>query len=207
MTQQKKNNILHTLTSLKYMGVCYIDPINLNKIDNTKQQLPNDINNLQNIVSNCNLCKFSNTRKNILFGQGNPNANIIFLGLAPSNLDDENNDILSGNTGQMLSKMAQNILGLSINDIYVVNILKCLPSNITKFNDEIETCKPYLQKQIDIIKPKIIVVFGDAHKYISDYPDIKIISTYHPSFILRNPSFKKDVLEDLKKVKNIMESF
>lgn len=204
MTQQQ-NKILKTLISLKYMGFNYLEPLDITDLNSTKQELPNTLQSLNDMVSHCNLCEFSKTRKNILFGEGNVNADIMFLGLAPSSLDDESGNILSGNSGQMLIKMAQNVLGLQMKEIYVVNMLKCLPSNVTNISLQVQICKPYLQKQIDIIQPKIIVVFGEVYSNLN-FNNIKLISTHHPSSLLKNPSLKKDVLEDLKKVKSIIES-
>ena len=208
MTQQQ-NNILKNLISLKYMGFNYLEPLDITHLKSTKQKLPDRLQSLNDIVSHCNLCEFSKTRKNILFGEGNVDADIMFLGLSPSSLDDESGNILSGNSGQMLIKMAQNILKVQIKDIYVVNILKCLPTDITNISSQVQICKPYVKKQIDIINPKVIVVFGDICQSLidsQDYNNIKLIATYHPLFLLKNPSLKREALEDLKKVKNIIES-
>jgi len=211
MTQQQ-NNILKNLISLKYMGFNYLEPLDITHLKSTKQKLPDRLQSLNDIVSHCNLCEFSKTRKNILFGEGNVDADIMFLGLSPSSLDDESGNILSGNSGQMLIKMAQNILKVQIKDIYVVNILKCLPTDIRNINSQIQICKPYLQKQIDIINPKVIVVFDNKNPLseirgvVQDYHNIKLIATYHPLFLLKNPSLKREALEDLKKVKSIIEA-
>jgi DNA polymerase len=98
---------------------------------------------------------------------------------------------------------------VQIKDIYVLNILKCLPTDITNISSQVQICKPYVKKQIDIINPKVIVVFGEISQYLidsQDYNNIKLIPTYHPSFLLKNPSLKRDALEDLKKVKSIIEA-
>ena len=221
MQQYTKDKILNNLSALKYMGFNYIDSIKFDSCNDIKYELSNDLDSLKDIVANCSLCSFSQNRKNSLFGMGNKNADIVFLNLSPTQLENDSGDILTGKSGEMLTNMCQNVLGLSIDDVYVVNILKCLPSkDISECKYEISTCKPYIQKQIDIISPKIIVAFGDSlnylnnnskpmeqvHGLVQDYDGIKVIPTYEPSYILRNPSLKKVVLEDLQKVKLIMES-
>ncbi len=221
MKKDTKNYILKNLQSLKYMGFSYLDPIKFNVDTSKEYDLPNDLETLKDLVKNCNLCSFSKTKKNIIFGEGNKNADLLFLNSAPTQMEDETGNILSGNSGDMLIKMCQNVLNLSIKDIYVANVLKCFPlKEINDCKSEINICKPYIQKQIDIIKPKIIVAFGDSFKYLTneteqlenlrgnmyDYNGIKVIFTFHPSFILRNPSLKKEVLYDLQKIKLLMES-
>ena len=221
MTQDTKHHILNNLNRLKYMGFNYLEPITFNTSTIVKENLPATLNSLHDIVSNCNLCSLSSNRKNILFGSGNKNADILFLGEAPTSVEDEKGNLLFGNSGDMIIKMCQNVLGKSIDDIYVVNILKCLPNkDIEDLKLEINTCLPYIRKQIDIIRPKIIVAFGHAYEYLIDdkkvmdelrgnvqyYNNTKVIVTFDPSFILRNPSLKIEVLKDLEKVKNLMES-
>ncbi|VAY86259.1 Uracil-DNA glycosylase, family 4 [hydrothermal vent metagenome] len=219
MISKNKNIILNYLFSLKYMGFEYVNPINIDKTKKIEQELSDDLDELETTISNCNLCLFSKTRRNTLAGLGNKNADVIFLSLAPSSFDDESGDMLSGNSGVMFTQMSQNVLNIPINELYILTLLKCIPST-KDMNVEVNICKLYFQKQIEIIKPKIIVAFGDVYKYLlaniasfeeirgtmQDYNSIKLMPTYHPSFILRNPSVKKDVLNDLKKVKIIMES-
>jgi DNA polymerase len=219
MKKSKQELLIKNLKSLKYMGFKFVEQPNFSTPKQNLQQLPSGLDNLKTIVSNCHLCSFSKTRQNILFGIGNDKADIVFLGLAPSMLDDEDDNILSGNSGAMLIKIAQNVLKISIEDIYISNILKCTP-NKNDIDMEIDICKSYIKKQLDIIKPKIIVAFGDVYRYLVDedkplskirgivqvYNDIKVMPTYHPSFILRNPSLKQELFEDIKKVKTLMES-
>ena len=221
MTQDTKHYILNNLNQLKYMGFNYIEPITFNTSTFTQEKLPSSLESLHDIVINCNLCSLSSNRKNILFGTGNKKADILFIGLSPTPLEDENGNLLSGNSGDMIINMCQNVLGKSIDDIYVVNILKCLPNkDVDELKLEINTCLPYIRKQINIIRPKIIVAFGKAYEYLIDdekpidelrgnvqyYNNTKVIVTFEPSFILRNPSLKTEVLKDLEKVKNLMES-
>ena len=222
MKEITKNNILHHLQQMKYMGFKYSDSIELNTKENIISELPLNSSSLENTMLNCNLCSFSKSRKNILVGQGNLDADVIFLNMAPSIVEDEGAELLLGNSGTMLKKMAKNILKIDIEDIYILNILKCLPNkDIEESNIEINLCKPYIQKQLDIINPKLIIAFGNSYKYLTNddkdiseirgnmqyYNNIKIIPTYDPSFILRNPSQKKDVMNDLEKAKLLMDAF
>jgi DNA polymerase len=220
MTTIMQNNILSNLESLKYMGYRYIDNPVFSQNKTIDSALPNELEKLKNIVLNCNLCSLRNSRKSILFGEGFKNAQILFLGLHPSNLDDEKNKLLTGQTGKMIINMCQNILHIPIEKVYVLNILKCTPKlNSQDLSNEIKICTSYTLKQIEIINPKIIIAFGQTYEYllnnnkhfnevrgiIQQYNDIDVMSTYDPSYILRNPSYKKYVLEDLKKIKNLME--
>ena len=218
MNQETKNSILNNLQTLQYIGFEYLEPIKLNKTIIKEEELPNEIGLLHDIVLNCNLCSLSKSRKNILFGSGNADANIMFLKLSPTHLEDESGNIFSGKSGEMLVNMCKNILDLNIDDIYVTNILKCFSKDIV--DKDVNTCKSYIYKQIELIKPNIIITFGRAYEYlinetkslkeirgiVQNYNNIKVMPTFDPSYILRNPSFKKDVLEDLQKVKILMES-
>ncbi len=216
MQKTTQNKLINNLKALKYMGYEYINPISLGSYENIKYELPNNLKELENVVKNCNLCLFSKERKNTLFGKGNVNAKIIFLNLMPTQLENESGDLLSGNSGDMLVNMCQKVLGISIDNVYILNILKCKPpTNYKNIDLEINICKSYIYKQIDIIQPKIILAFGESYSYLTndkkdileirgifqEYKNIKIMPTFDPAFILRNPSYKNDVLEDLKKVK------
>ncbi len=207
MKETIKTKILKNLQQIKYMGFNYCNPIELNLKENIVNDISSDINDLENLIKNCNLCSFAKTRKNILIGEGNLNADIVFLNMAPSVLEDENGKLLLGKTGDMLKKISTNILNMKIEDIYILNILKCIPNkDIVDSSYEISLCKPYIQKQLDIINPKLIISFGDSYKYL-DTNNIKVIKTFDPIFILRNPSYKKEMMNDLEKAKLIMEQF
>jgi len=220
MTTTKKNNILSHLESLKYMGYRYMDNIVFNQNETVDNILPNKLEKLENIVLNCNLCSLGNSRKSILFGEGSKDAQVLFLGLYPSSFDDEQNKLLTGKIGEMIINMCQNVLNTPIEKVYILNILKCAPKlNSQDLSHEMERCMPYTLKQIDIIQPQVIIAFGQAYEYLSNdnkhfnevrgiiqkYNDIDVMPTYDPSYVLRNPSYKKYVLEDLKKIKNSME--
>ena len=182
--------------------------------------MPDSFQELKNMVLNCHLCNLSKTRTNIVFGEGNLNANLMFIGEAPGREEDLQGKPFVGRSGELLTKMIENVLGLKREEIYIANIIKCRPpQNRDPEIEEVESCKPYLLKQIEIIKPKIIVTLGRiAFKYLLnnetpitkargnlyEFNGIKVIPTFHPSYLLRNPSKKKEAFIDLKFIKEFL---
>lgn len=166
-------------------------------------------------IGDCDRCPLRKGRTNLVFGVGNPNASLMFVGEGPGADEDRLGEPFVGKAGQLLTKMIE-AMGLKRPDVYIANVVKCRPpGNRNPEPVEITTCLPYLKKQIDIINPKVIVCLGKvaAHTLLqteipitklrgefSDYGDMKIIPTYHPAYLLRNPAMKKAVWEDLKKV-------
>ncbi|MEN6620382.1 MAG: uracil-DNA glycosylase [Smithella sp.] len=161
----------------------------------------------------CNLCSLGKTRKNLVFGVGNPNAKLVFVGEAPGADEDEQGLPFVGRAGQLLTKIIE-AMGLSRNEVYICNILKCRPpQNRNPLPDEIAVCEPYLKQQLKIISPQIICALGTfAAKALlktevpisvlrgrfHSYEGIKLMPTYHPAYLLRNPSAKKTVWEDVQ---------
>ncbi len=219
MTTEKKHKILKNLILLKWLGYRYIDPI---KIENSKKKinLPNKLEDLRQIVLNCHLCQLSKTRKNVVFGEGNPNAKIMFIGEGPGATEDETGKPFVGRAGQLLTKMIENVLDIKREDVYIANIVKCRPpNNRVPTEEEAKTCLAYLVKQIDLINPKIVVALGStSYRYLTNdnapiskirgeivkYKDKILIPTYHPSFLLRNPSKKKEAYLDMLKIKSVL---
>ena len=183
-------------------------------------KMPKDLVQLKEIVLNCNLCNLSKTRTNVVFGEGNPNAKIMFIGEAPGREEDIQGRPFVGRSGEILTKMIENVLFLKRDEVYISNIVKCRPpQNRDPQIEEVESCKGYLLKQIEIINPKIIVTLGRiAFKYllndetpitkargkIYNFKGIKVIPTFHPSYLLRNPSKKKEALRDLQFIKEFL---
>ena len=170
-------------------------------------------------TQNCSNCGLSKTRKNYVFGSGNSNARLMFIGEAPGQDEDLQGKPFVGPAGQLLTKMI-GAMGLSREEVYIGNILKCRPpQNRNPLPEEISMCINYLYSQIDIIKPKIICALG---KFASqtllgietpiskirgswhEYRGIRFMPTYHPAYLLRNPGDKKLVWEDMKKIMNEM---
>lgn len=223
MTKSVKDRLLNHLNFLNSIGYSYLQPIALHNTNTSQVSLPNEYNSLELMALNCNLCELSKCRTNVVFGEGNIHANIMFISEAPGSSEDELGRFYVGKAGQLLVKMIENVLNIGVNDVYITNIVKCKPSsNKIPIPSEINTCKPYLEKQIELIKPKLIVILGDLTyasftSDISDFSQIRgklikfngldVISTFHPSFLLRNPSAKKEAYHDMLKIKSIMESF
>jgi uracil-DNA glycosylase family 4 len=165
----------------------------------------------------CKLCALG--RKQIVFGVGNPNANLMFVGEAPGRDEDIQGIPFVGRAGQKLTQIIEAI-GLKREDVYIANVIKCRPpQNRNPEPDEVEQCEPFLFRQIDTIKPKVIVALGKFAAQCllrtSDpitrlrgreykYRDAILMPTYHPAYLLRTPSAKREVWEDMKRVKVLL---
>ncbi len=220
MNKLKKLHILNTLHIYKSLGLKYIDDIqDIDQNNNSIKSLPNNLNDLENIVQSCYLCQLSKTRKNVVFGEGDTNADIMFIGEGPGANEDMTGKPFVGRAGELLTKIIENVLSIKREQVYIANIVKCRPpNNRVPTSQEVESCIPYLLKQINLIKPKIIITLGaTAYNNLTNdktpiskirgevlpFGDAKLIPTFHPSFLLRNPSAKKYVFADMKKVKKI----
>jgi uracil-DNA glycosylase len=166
----------------------------------------------------CKLCKQG--RSQVVFGVGNPNAQLMFVGEAPGADEDRLGEPFVGRAGQLLTKIIEAIQ-LQRSDVYIANVIKCRPpENRNPEPDEIATCEPFLHHQIDLIRPRVIVALGTfAAKALlkTDSPisrlrgrvhdfrgGTKLIATFHPAFLLRSPDRKRDVWEDMKKVRALL---
>ena len=186
----------------------------------TKIDMPGKLKELEEICKNCTLCDLSKTRTNVVFGEGNHNAKLMFIGEGPGEMEDKTGRPFVGRAGQLLTKIIENVLNLKREDVYIANIVKCRPpNNRVPTIEEANTCKPYLLKQIEIINPKILVCLGKtAFMYlmnsdmpiskvrgqIFEYKGKKVIPTFHPSYLLRNPSAKKESFKDFLLIKGIL---
>ncbi len=211
--------LLKQLYQLKQLGYRYTN-ITPYKEDEPNLILPNQLDTLKKQADNCHLCQLSKSRQKVVFGEGNPNADLLFIGEGPGASEDSMGKPFVGRSGELLTKMIENVLHIKREDVYIANIVKCRPpNNRAPTPTEAHTCQPYLLKQIEIIKPKLIIALGaTAYHYLTgDETNITkirgtlheqngytLIPTYHPSYLLRNPSAKKEVFEDLKKVKELM---
>jgi len=219
MKNLKNALLLKQLYRLKQLGYAYTSVIPF-KEEEPDLTLPNTLEKLQKQALECHLCQLSKSRTNVVFGEGNVAANIMFVGEAPGSNEDSTGKPFVGRSGELLTKMIENVLLIDRKDVYITNIVKCRPrDNAEPTPTEAHTCQPYLLKQIELIKPKFIVALGaTAYHYLSgDETNISkirgtihkqdgytLIPTYHPSYLLRNPSAKKDVFEDLKMLKELM---
>jgi uracil-DNA glycosylase len=172
------------------------------------------------IGPDCSRCKLHTLgRKQVVFGVGNPAADLMFVGEAPGADEDIQGEPFVGRAGQLLTKIIEAI-NLRREDVYIANVIKCRPpQNRNPEPDEVEQCQPFLFRQIDVIRPKVIVALGkfaaqcllkttDPITRIRGreyrYRDAILIPTYHPAYLLRNPSSKREVWEDMKRVRELL---
>jgi DNA polymerase len=172
------------------------------------------------IGPDCSRCKLHTLgRRQVVFGVGNPNADLMFVGEAPGADEDIQGEPFVGRAGQLLTKIIEAI-GMQRSDVYIANVIKCRPpQNRNPEPDEVEQCEPFLFRQIETIKPKVIVALGKfaAQSLLKTtepitrlrgreykYRDAILMPTYHPAFLLRNPASKREVWEDMKRVRAIL---
>jgi DNA polymerase len=171
-------------------------------------------------MGDCQRCKLGATRKNLVFGQGSPNARLMFIGEAPGADEDEQGLAFVGKAGQLLTRIIEAI-GMTRDQVFITNILKSRPpQNRNPEPEEILACQGFLDRQIDAIQPRVIVALGKfaAHWVLKtaepitrlrgrmgEYKGIPVMPTYHPAFLLRTPSAKKEVWEDMKVVRGMVQ--
>ena len=172
-------------------------------------------------IGDCTRCKLHTLgRTQIVFGVGNPNADLMFVGEAPGADEDVQGIPFVGRAGQLLTKIIEAI-GLSRDDVYIANVIKCRPpGNRNPEPDEVETCEPFLFQQVDIIEPKVIVALGKfgaqallrtldpisrLRGRVYNFRGAKLIPTFHPAYLLRNPASKREVWEDMKVVRKLLK--
>ena len=178
---------------------------------------------LRAAIGDCHRCKLWSGRTHLVFGVGNPQAQVMFVGEGPGRDEDLQGEPFVGRAGQLLTDIITKGMGLTRADVYIANVIKCRPpENRNPEPDEVESCEPFLKKQIDLIKPKVIVGLGkfavqsllQSKQPITrlrgiwhDYHGIKLMPTFHPAYLLRNPGDKKLVWEDIKKVIQELKSY
>ena len=173
-------------------------------------------------IGECTRCKLHALgRRHIVFGVGNPHADLMFVGEAPGADEDIQGEPFVGRAGQLLTKIIEAI-GLKREQVYIANVIKCRPpQNRNPEQDEVETCEPFLFQQIDIVKPRVVVALGAfaartllrtldpitrLRGRVYDYRGASLVPTFHPAYLLRNPASKRDVWEDMKVVRQILGS-
>jgi DNA polymerase len=173
------------------------------------------LNVIREDIGDCTRCRLSKGRKQIVFGVGNIDADIMFVGEGPGADEDEQGEPFVGRAGQLLNNMIT-AMGIRREDVYIANVVKCRPpGNRTPERDECDTCGPFLMQQIETVKPKVVVALGAvAAKYllgindsmtnlrgrIYDFKDTKLAVTYHPAYLLRDPRQKAEAWKDLQMV-------
>jgi DNA polymerase len=171
-------------------------------------------------IGDCTRCKLHTLgRRQVVFGVGNPQAELMFVGEAPGADEDVQGEPFVGRAGQLLTKIIEAI-GLQRRDVYIANVIKCRPpQNRNPEQDEVDTCESFLFHQIDVIKPKVIVALGTfaarallrtldpisrLRGRVFEYRGAKLIPTFHPAYLLRNPASKREVWEDMKLVRSLL---
>ena len=166
-------------------------------------------------IGDCTRCKLHKARTNIVFGVGNPKADLVFVGEGPGHDEDIQGEPFVGRAGKLLTQMIE-AMSLRRQDVYICNVVKCRPpENRLPEKDEIATCSPFLLRQLGVIQPKVICCLGacaaqtllQTNQGISkfrgewlDFHGSKLIATYHPAYLLRNPNAKSEVWKDLQKI-------
>jgi DNA polymerase len=193
-------------------GVAFAQDIGADTLEAIRTEIGDD-------CRRCKLCTLG--RSQIVFGVGNPKARLMFVGEAPGEEEDKRGEPFVGRAGQLLTKIIEAI-GLTRDQVYIANVIKCRPpGNRNPEADEVESCEPFLFRQIDVIRPRVIVPLGKfaAQSLLKtmdpitrlrgrqfDYRGAVLIPTFHPAYLLRNPSAKREVWEDMKKVRAILQS-
>ena len=219
----KVSEIIEDLKSyleyLKGMGIESLPAATPSK----KKEAPSSSMPLKDVreeLGDCKRCKLHQTRRTLVFGEGNEKAVLMFVGEGPGYDEDVQGRPFVGKAGQLLTKIIQSIQ-LDRDEVYIANIVKCRPpQNRTPEPDEVLACRPFLLKQIEAVRPKIICCLGavatqallqTAEKITSlrgrafDLNGIRVIPTYHPAYLLRNPERKREVWEDMKRIAQWMK--
>jgi DNA polymerase len=211
--------LLENLYRLKSLGYKYVDPISPN-IPSVVTALPSSLAQLNSTIAQCHLCDLSKSRRQSMCGYGSNSASIMFVDAFVSAAEDESNDYYAGRSGAMLRDMIEKVLGLGIGDVFLTHAVKCKPFGFqTPSTSECNSCYPYLSRQLELIAPSIIVALGnEAYTLLSNgandfenlrgqvipYGNSLLIPVYHPTFLLRNPSYKKDAMRDLQIIKGVL---
>ena len=180
---------------------------------------PEALAQIREELGECTRCKLHQQRTHIVFGVGHPEAELMFVGEAPGRDEDVQGLPFVGRAGQLLTKIIESI-GLNRDQVYIANVIKCRPpENRSPEPSEVRTCEPFLFGQIDAVKPKVIVALGTLaartllrtedpisrmRGRVYDYRGAKLVPTFHPAFLLRSPERKRDVWEDMKKVRTLL---
>ncbi len=181
---------------------------------------PETLELIRQDLGDCRRCKLAPTRKTIVFGEGNPHAELVFIGEGPGADEDEQGLPFVGRAGKLLNRMMQTV-GLKREDVYICNVVKCRPPmNRTPEKDEVDACSPFLYRQIEAIKPRLICCLGapavrtvlgikegitKIRGHFYDFGSTKALATVHPAYVLRNPREEKILREDFEKIRDFLK--
>jgi uracil-DNA glycosylase family 4 len=182
------------------------------------QSLPDNLGELRTLAAQCTRCKLHRTRTHVVFGEGNPHTDLMFVGEGPGEDEDIQGEPFVGRAGKLLTNIIE-AFGMKRSDVYITNVMKCRPpGNRCPEPDETNECLPFLFRQIEIIQPKVIVTLGKvaAQSLLSSTEpitrlrgreftrgNVTIIPTYHPAYLLRTPAAKREVWDDMSLVKRL----
>jgi len=184
--------------------------------DYTSAYRSKTLEELREAIGDCQRCKLSSGRTHLVFGVGNPKAKVMFVGEGPGRDEDLKGEPFVGRAGQLLTDIITKGMGMKRADVYIANVIKCRPpENRNPESDEIESCEPFLVRQIELIKPRVVVALGKFAVQLllkskvpimrlrgewHTYHGIKLMPTLHPAYLLRSPGDKKLVWQDIQKV-------
>jgi uracil-DNA glycosylase len=204
---------------LKAAAASLISPDHAAKLFDEQRIEGDTLGLIREFIGDCTRCKLSKGRTKIVFGTGSPKAQLMFVGEGPGRDEDLSGEPFVGRAGKLLTDMIK-AMGLQREDVYIANIVKCRPpENRQPEHDEVTACSPFLMRQIDVIRPKVICTLGNTptqtllqttqgiSKFRGqwfDFRETKLLPTYHPAYLLRNPAAKADVWKDLQKVMAVL---
>jgi len=181
---------------------------------------PETLEQIREDLGDCHRCRLAAGRKTIVFGQGNPHAELVFVGEGPGADEDEQGLPFVGRAGKLLNRLIE-FIGLKREDVYICNVVKCRPpGNRTPERDEIEACSPFLYRQIEAIKPRLLCCLGapavrtvlgikegitKIRGRFYNFGSAKALATVHPAYILRNPREEKTLREDFEKIRDFLK--
>ena len=185
----------------------------------SRETAPDTLGEIRSDLGDCTRCRLHSGRTTLVFGVGNPDADLVFVGEAPGRDEDRQGEPFVGRAGQLLTKIIASI-GLTREEVYIANVVKCRPPNNRNPElDEVHTCEPFLFRQLDVLRPKVVVALGAfaihtllgtdrpisrLRGHVYEYRGAKLVPTFHPAFLLRSPERKRDVWEDMKKVRALL---
>jgi uracil-DNA glycosylase family 4 len=223
-SQELKDIMGHAKRLLIANAEMGLEPPRLSRVPEGPAEIrPDQIESLEGLrsfIGDCRRCKLSQGRTHLVFGEGSPRARLVFVGEGPGREEDAAGRPFVGEAGKLLTKIIENGMSLKRQDVYICNVVKCRPpKNRDPEGDEVEACLPFLRRQIEIISPEVICTLGriaaqglmgrsfgmnrERGNWFS-FMDIPVMVTFHPAYLLYNPSAKRQVWEDVQKIMKLM---